>query len=413
MKLSIIICVYNTAIEYLDECLKSITCSTLQSLRGEYEICMVDDGSVLDYSALLEKYEINYLKTENRGILAARKTGIGMAEGTYIAFCDSDDTVSFHYHAPMVAHAEETGAEIVINDWAFHTPGMRYYCKHDDLIRYDVDVCGDDKLPLFFKNCGAQHSFYVLWNKLYKAELLRTAIKHLEQSGFPTDCSYSEDAVINFFAWRDAERINNIHTGFYFYRIHDTQSVKVSSEEKLRKQINSMAVCLDVMRNGIKDHPKRDELLRCIHEWGALMSRTHYSEAKNAKYTELYDVIKEKYNVKRLKKSTAKDGKAYVGNILLGKNFEKIDAMLLGLWESPDTKSVRHDRKDRYADRSVTYLASIGKATPVRTKTADLTIPKKELKWRTRMIHNAYIYRIGQIFFKKGSRMRKFLKKFL
>ena len=413
MKLSIIICVYNTAIEYLEECLGSITNSTLRSLRGEYEICMVDDGSTLDYSDLLKKYSINYIKTENRGILAARKTGIDMACGEYAAFCDSDDTVSFHYHAPMVAHAEETGAEIVINDWAFHTPGMRYYCKHDDLIRYDVDVCGDDKLPLFFKNCGAQHSFYVLWNKLYKTELLKSAIRNLEESSFPKDCSYSEDAVINFFAWRDAKRINNIHTGFYFYRIHDTQSVKASSEEKLKKQIHSMAACLDVMRDGLEDHPKRDKLLDCIWKWGALMSRTHYSEAKNAKYTALYDLIKEKYNVRRLKKSTAKDGKAYVGNILLGKNFKKIDQTLLMIWESPDVQSVKYDRKDQYVNRSVTYLASIGKAVPTKDKNADITVPKKELNWRTRLIHNATVYKLGLVFFKKGSRMRKFLKKFL
>ena len=86
MKLSIIICIYNTAIDYLAECIESITNSTLKELDGNYEICMVDDGSTVDYTDLVNKYRINYKKTENRGILAARTTGVEMASGDYDGF---------------------------------------------------------------------------------------------------------------------------------------------------------------------------------------------------------------------------------------------------------------------------------------------------------------------------------------
>ena len=66
MKFSIIICVYNTPVEYLSEALRSVTDSTLKRISGDYEICMVDDGSdeKYDYSALVKEYGVKYIKTE-------------------------------------------------------------------------------------------------------------------------------------------------------------------------------------------------------------------------------------------------------------------------------------------------------------------------------------------------------------
>ena len=135
MKLSVIVCVYNTPKQYLCECLRAIRASSLRDI----EICLVDDGSREDYSELVSRFDVKYKKTENRGILAARLYGISMAEGDYIAFHDSDDTVSFDFYRPMIAAAEEKNADIVLNDWAFHTDKARYFCKQDLTISTDID----------------------------------------------------------------------------------------------------------------------------------------------------------------------------------------------------------------------------------------------------------------------------------
>ena len=413
MKLSIIICVYNTATDYLVECLDSITNSTLKALNGDYEICMVDDGSAIDYTELVETYHINYKKTENRGILAARTTGVEMASGEYIAFCDSDDSVSFHYHLPMLEKAEETGADIVINDWSFHTPKMRYYCKNDDLIRYDLDVSGDQTLLSFVAQDGKQHSFYVLWNKLYKATLLRNSFELLKASSYPKDSSYSEDAAINFFSWKNADRVVNIHTGFYFYRIHESQSVNVISEEKLRRQIHSMAACFDVMRENIGENVYHEEILAHIREWEKLMARSHYSHALKNQYTDLHDLLKEKYCVDKLSPTTTKDGFAYTGNILFGTNFHEVEALLLSLWESQTCTAITYDPNHPYLSRCVALLEEEGKVEIVKKKQAEIKIPKFKASLHLRILHNDTIYRMGLAIFKKGSKIRKFLKKFL
>ena len=168
MKLSIIICVYNTDKGFVDECLGSLAASTL----SEHEIVFVDDGSTVDYSDIIDKYKPIYTKTENRGLFGARLHGISVARGEYIAFVDSDDTVSKNYHMPMLREAERTGADIVINDWAFNPMGIRNYCTADSTIAGNVDVRGD-ALAFYTSQRGREHSYFVQWNKLFRAELLK------------------------------------------------------------------------------------------------------------------------------------------------------------------------------------------------------------------------------------------------
>jgi glycosyltransferase involved in cell wall biosynthesis len=412
MKLSIIICVYNTDFKHLSECLKSITESTLKDIYGEYEICMVDDGSTIDYSELLSIYPIKYKKTENQGIFAARTTGAKMASGEYAIYCDSDDTVSFNYYLPMVEKAVLENADIVINDWASHTVRSKYYCKNDDTIKKNINLFGDDVLLEFVRNEGRQHSYYVLWNKLYKTSLLLSTLDELAKAGFPPKTSYSEDAAINFFIWKNAKRLLNIHTGYYFYRIHPMQTVKVSSSEKLLSQINAMSASLSIMKSNIGKNRHKDEILVHLSEWSKLMARSHYSTAKSCNFSNLYSVIKEKYNVDKLEFSKLKDGKAYTKKALLGENFLEIERIFLSLWNSSVKQTVSYCGKDTYIKNNIAFLESRGKIV-CTNKGADVKIPSFDIRLKSKLIHNTLVQKLGLIFFKKGSKAREFLKKFI
>ncbi len=412
MKLSVIICVYNTDIAYLRKCLESIAVSTVKDLEGGYEICMVDDGSTLDYSELISKYPIKYTKTENRGIFSARKTGADMASGEYSIYCDSDDTVSFNYYLPMVEKAVTENCDIVINDWATETTRTKNVCINDDTVRLDIALSGDDILCEFVRNEGRQHSYYVLWNKVYRTELLRSAFKNLETAGLPERTSYSEDAAINFFIWRDAKRLSNVHTGYYFYRIHSSQTVNVTSAEKLGSQIKSMAKTLGIMRAETGENKHRSEILRKIDGWAALMSRSHYTSARSGKHTELYPLIKETYGVEKLRTCTVEDGASYAKKLILGTNFDNVDALLLSLWDSKDKPSVAYKGKDLYIKRSLKFLSEKKKIELVN-KNADITVPKLSTPFKERLIYSPLFYKLGLVLFKKGSKLREFFKKFL
>lgn len=409
MKLSVIICVYNTRQDYLDKCLATLTRGTLS--LSEYEICVVDDGSVLDYTDIVKKYNVKYRKTENRGILNARLLGIELAEGDYIAFCDSDDTVSMNYHLPMLERALESGADIVMNDWAFHTERTRYACLSDSTVSTDISRSGDDVLLAFFEKEGREHSFYVLWNKIYKRDILQKSRESVESStgGFDR-YSYSEDALLNFYAFKYAKKLENIHTGYYFYRIHDSQTVNVVSRERLVSHIECMSHTLGVMSDGVSDNAYCERLREHIKMWQGMMSRTHYSYAKAAGYTDLYELIKEKYGVESLSLSTVKDGSAYSEKKIIGANIEKIDESLADLMRSNEVRTVDLSKTDSYARRTLEYLKDHG-ARVEFSLDADTVIEREEISLKQRIIHNRFLYTVGLLLFPKGSRIRAFLKR--
>ncbi len=409
MKLSIIICVYNTPHRYLEDSILSVKRSTLA--LADYEICIVDDGSELDYSELVSRYDIKYTRHENQGILHSRLRGIEMAEGEYIAFVDSDDTVSVNFHCPMVDEAN--GADIVAGDWAFHTDKCKYVCVSDKLISEELYISGRGVLPFFLSEEGRQHSLFVLWNKVFKREVLLKAKEELAPIArkYPR-YNYSEDALISFFAFKHAESFKNIHTGYYFYRIHTGQSVSVENKERLTLHIDCMSRTLDIMYDDVGAREDKKYLRDKIDSWRALMSRTHYSYSRAGGYTDLYPYIKEKYKVSELKRSTLDDGRYYARTRVLPKNLEKID---LAIWQafSSDTPSViKRDGLDSYAEKTLSYIKDRGGNIEF-SDTPNTVIPKEKCNVMQTIVHNYAVSQLGLVLFPKGSKIRAFLKKHL
>jgi glycosyltransferase involved in cell wall biosynthesis len=71
--------------------------SVLDQSFTDYEIIIVDDGSVDETKNVVEKYaksharKIRYIYQENHGVAIARNTGIECANGQYISILDADD----------------------------------------------------------------------------------------------------------------------------------------------------------------------------------------------------------------------------------------------------------------------------------------------------------------------------------
>ncbi len=92
MKISVIIPAYNEE-RYLPQCLNSILAQQVPDM----EILVVDDGSRDGTLALAQNYSRRYpqvrviVHPENRGLGAARNTGLRNAHGAYLVFVDADD----------------------------------------------------------------------------------------------------------------------------------------------------------------------------------------------------------------------------------------------------------------------------------------------------------------------------------
>ena len=87
-KISVIVPTYNRAHR-----LKEALCSVLTQTYQDFELIVVDDGSIDDTSKMMQTFpSIKYLTLkENYGVSIARNIGIAYAKGKYICFLDSDD----------------------------------------------------------------------------------------------------------------------------------------------------------------------------------------------------------------------------------------------------------------------------------------------------------------------------------
>lgn len=86
---SVVIPTYNRA-----ERLRDTLLSVLQQHFKDFEIVVIDDGSVDDSQAVCDSLcddRIKYTWQENAGPAAARNNGVSIARGQYIAYLDSDD----------------------------------------------------------------------------------------------------------------------------------------------------------------------------------------------------------------------------------------------------------------------------------------------------------------------------------
>lgn len=103
---SVVIPCYNQG-QFLEDAVASVAIQSFDDL----EIIIVNDGSTDSFTnELLAGYDrdrVRVIATDNRGLAAARNTGIGAAAGRYILPLDADDTINQGYVEKAVSILEE------------------------------------------------------------------------------------------------------------------------------------------------------------------------------------------------------------------------------------------------------------------------------------------------------------------
>ena len=117
VRLSVVIPCHNVE-PYLDDCVRSLQ----RNLDDGYEFIFVDDAST-DRTHELLQATVERLPgarllhhEHNRGLAAARNTGLDAARGTYVTFLDSDDLVVPGYYPELVAAIARLDVDFVRTD---------------------------------------------------------------------------------------------------------------------------------------------------------------------------------------------------------------------------------------------------------------------------------------------------------
>lgn len=231
LKVSVVIPIYNTA-EYLPECLESVISQTLR----EIEIICVDDGSTDATPRILDEYalrddRIKIIHKENGGLVSARKVGVSVANGAYVAYVDSDDWIDENMYEQLWQIAEEYHVDMVTCDCLMEG---NYTTLHSDTVPQGLYE-GERMAALRDKAIfdlekhisGIKPS---LCNKFFRRDIIQGA-----QCKIPDEITMGEDKVCLLTMLLECKSIYIYHQPFYHYRIHANSMVHTGSEEYLLK----------------------------------------------------------------------------------------------------------------------------------------------------------------------------------
>lgn len=147
-------------------------CSLFEQTLKDIEYIFVDDASPDDSIEILrsciERYpgrkeQVTILTHEqNKGLPAARNTGLAVATGEYVFHCDSDDFVERDMLEQMYVAAKEKDADIVYCD---------FYLSFEKNERYMSNPSYETAEDMLMKGLLGGNMKYNVWNKLVRRSL--------------------------------------------------------------------------------------------------------------------------------------------------------------------------------------------------------------------------------------------------
>lgn len=175
--ISIIVPIYNVA-PYVEDCIKSVM---RQKYDGQMECILVDDCSTDDSMAIVERLIAEYTgpiefrilhHTHNRGLSAARNTGIDAAKGDYLFFLDSDDEITDDCLEELAEPLKTELYDVVMGNvrcYKILPSGQKERVNN----HLELNITEDTKLtpPMVMRTISIWHNM-TAWNRLFRKEFI-------------------------------------------------------------------------------------------------------------------------------------------------------------------------------------------------------------------------------------------------
>ncbi len=237
-KVSVIVPVYNTE-QYLAQCLESCVHQTLEFV----EVIVINDGSTDGSLRIAEEYAEKYgniivKSIENSGLSVARNTGMAMARGKYIAFCDSDDWLDTECLEQSYQYAEKYSLEIVTYDAQIRNE-CADSCSGSEYSRFDMINATQIYTGREFVEKYRQAERVSAWMYFVRRDFLeRHKICFLPNAVYE-DHKFFMDCMAH------AVRVRYLPHELYYYRIRPHSIM--TSEITLRKVSSPYELCMGML----------------------------------------------------------------------------------------------------------------------------------------------------------------------
>lgn len=239
MKVSIIVPIYKVA-AFIEQCATTLMEQTLRDVEYIFIDDATPDHSIQILQDVISRYPERKEQTHivrhdtNKGLPAARNTGLSMAQGKYIFHCDSDDYVEPTMLEELYEIAEKKNADIVWCDWFLTFAQKERYMKQPS-------YCTPQE-ALKAMLCGAMK--YNVWNKLVRRSLYTD-----HDIQFPTGYGMGEDMTM-MMLFAHAKQVAYIPKAYYHYVKTNTNAFSQTYSEKHLSELQyNVQRIVDYMQN--------------------------------------------------------------------------------------------------------------------------------------------------------------------
>lgn len=231
--LSIIIPVYNVE-QYLKECLDSVKQLNIYN----YEVIIVNDGSTDNSLTICKQYCKSYtnfriITQENRGLSAARNTGISNSRGKYLTFIDSDDFINPSLFELLLKEVDKESADVIRGDYNLYYDDIDVIDDtNSKTINIGQVISGLELIKEQLKNNKYQ---IVSCTSIYRTQYL------IENNIFFREGTFFEDHEFTLkVLLKKNNRVIWTNCSYYYYRQRQNSITGNINVSKIRHLINVM-----------------------------------------------------------------------------------------------------------------------------------------------------------------------------
>lgn len=257
--ISVIVPVYNVQ-AYLEACVNSLLSQSYKNI----EIILINDGSADNSGALCDQLaqkddRIRAIHQKNQGVSATRNNGIRCANGEYLVFVDSDDTVDAQYVQVLFQEMAENNVDLAICGYCLYYPNMKKdVCTEkdiyvDNILRSESVIAQIYRGKLLNSPC----------NKIYKKQLI--------SQYFDSSLTMGEDLVFNLMYLKNVKTMKITSKVLYHYIIHANSAVTSFKPNRMDNVVRVNKHLLDFFDEMFGSSSQKEELVeQCVREVDAI-----------------------------------------------------------------------------------------------------------------------------------------------
>lgn len=290
--ISIIIPVHNSE-KYIHRCLNSIS----HQLYKNWELILIDDGSTDGSGIICEEYakkdeRIKVIHQSNQGVSVARNSGLDIAQGKWVIFCDSDD--EFYIDSlDILINGINYGNTLIIGGYDRIEKKTYPNCK--DPVSFNRWTIKKTIKELFCPSDGRYKG--VICSKLFNKDIIDKF-----NLRFDSSIKYNEDRlfIVNYLCKLDlSEYISITNKSVYKYYIHEESAMSKMKSDAFETDLDAFILMIDKI-----DELKDKNLSKIVRKWAAnswMINRNIKDiEDIKSKRKRLYNKISSRLNRKQL-----------------------------------------------------------------------------------------------------------------